>query len=142
MYLLHLPIVPQTQPIPSAFKGFNTSTSIPLVVPNTFQKVLFSNEQFDLANEYNTSTSTFVAKTAGVYLFTSTIEFIPNDSNVDYELVVGFVINGVLTPVATDVDYTGFNAFYTNVVQINDIFYLNAGDTVEVSLVVQPLVQF
>ncbi|MBD1383441.1 C1q-like domain-containing protein [Metabacillus arenae] len=114
----------------SAFRAVNTATSIPFPVANTFGRVLFSNEQFDLANEYNPATSTFVAKTAGIYFFTSAIIFRPNNLNVDYEVQLQFTVNGSAPDV--EVDYTGFNAAIFNVVEVNDILRLNAGDRVEV----------
>jgi hypothetical protein len=134
--------------ISSAFRAVNTATSIPFPTANTFGKVLFSNEQFDLANEYNPAASTFVANTAGVYSFTSAIIFSPNNPNVDYEVQLAFSVNGSSPDV--EVDYTGFNAAFFNVVEVNDIFRLNAGDRVEViassttpgSIVASNLVRF
>ena len=49
----------------SAFRARNTVNQP--VPANTFVKVLFQNEQFDLANEYNPATSIFIPKTKGVY---------------------------------------------------------------------------
>ncbi len=45
------------------------------VPANTFVKVLFQDEQFDLANEYNPATSIFIPKTRGVYSIIGTIGF-------------------------------------------------------------------
>lgn len=61
----------------SAFRARNTvDQNVPA---NTFVKVLFQNEQFNLANEYNPETSIFIPKTKGVYSFIGTIVFFPND---------------------------------------------------------------
>ncbi len=50
----------------SAFRARNT---VDQTVPaNTFVKVLFQDEQFDLANEYNPATSIFIPKTRGFTL--------------------------------------------------------------------------
>ncbi|MCQ6331320.1 complement C1q domain-containing protein, partial [Bacillus cereus] len=49
----------------SAFRAVNTVNQP--VLANTPVKVLFQNEQFDLANEYNPVTSIFTPKTRGVY---------------------------------------------------------------------------
>ena len=57
----------------SAFRARNT---VDQTVPaNTFVKVLFQDEQFDLANEYNPATSIFIPKTRGVYSIIGTIGF-------------------------------------------------------------------
>ncbi|MGM0843689.1 MAG: C1q-like domain-containing protein [Bacillota bacterium] len=112
----------------SAFRAVkNTATLIP--VADTNVKVSFANEQFDLNNEYNSSTSTFVAKTPGIYLFTSTLIFDPND-DVDYEFGINLVVNGGARDV--DADYTGFNASYFNTVDLSEIVKLEEGDTVEI----------
>ena len=64
------------------------------VPANTFVKVLFQNEQFDLANEYNPATSIFIPKTRGVYSIIGTIGFFPNNSNFDYRARVEIRVNG------------------------------------------------
>ena len=81
-------------------------------------------------NEYNRNTSTFVAKTAGVYLFTATLMFNPNNANVDYEFGMNLGVNAVSTDV--EADYTGFNAAFFNTVDLSEIIKLNEGDTVEI----------
>ncbi|WJN47721.1 ABC transporter permease (plasmid) [Priestia aryabhattai] len=115
---------------PSTSSAFRAVSNILQPLPSNFIKVLFPVEQFDLASEYNTATSTFTAKTGGVYSLSAAIEFSPDDPNVDYEVRIGFFINGFNPSV--DIDYTGFNAAFFNNVEINDIVQLNPGDRVEV----------
>ncbi|XIH76028.1 hypothetical protein C1N57_27090 (plasmid) [Priestia aryabhattai] len=44
---------------PSAFRATNPNTTIPISQADTFVKVTFPNEQFDIGNnEYNAATST------------------------------------------------------------------------------------
>lgn len=64
------------------------------VPANTFVKVLFQNEQFDLANEYNPATSIFTPKTKGVYSIIGTIGFFPNDPTLNYRARVEIRVNG------------------------------------------------
>ena len=113
----------------SAFRALkNTPTQIPVV--NTNVKVSFTDEQFDLNNEYNSNTSTFVAKTSGVYLFTGTLIFSPNNIIPSYQFGVQLAVDGVVTDV--DLDFTGFFAQFEGVVDISEILWLNAGQTVEI----------
>lgn len=113
----------------SAFRAVkNTPTQIPFA--NTNVKVTFTDEQFDLNNEYDSNTSTFVAKTAGVYLFTATTSFSPTNVNLDYEF--GMVLRVNAAQLDVEADYTGFNAVYYNYVELNEIVWLNAGDTVDI----------
>lgn len=115
--------------VKSAFRAIkNIPTQIPVV--NTNFKVSFNNEQFDLNNEYNSNTSTFVAKSAGVYLFTATLIFDPINENVDYEFGMNLSVNAVSRDV--EADYTGFNAAFFNTVDLSEIVMLNEGDTVEI----------
>ncbi|MDA1652629.1 C1q-like domain-containing protein [Bacillus cereus group sp. TH160LC] len=113
----------------SAFRATNL---VPQDVPVAFNlvKVLFQMEEFDLGNEYNPASSTFTAKEDGIYSFSSAVQFNPTDFDVDYEVIIALIINGVFS--SGDVDYTGFNASFLNVVEVNDIFQLKSGDRVEV----------
>ena len=76
----------------SAFRARNT---VDQTVPaNTFVKVLFQNEQFDLANEYNPATSIFIPKTRGVYSVIGKIAFAPENTNLNYRARVEIRVNG------------------------------------------------
>lgn len=100
------------------------------VPANTFVKVLFQNEQFDLANEYNPATSIFIPKTRGVYSIIGTIGFFPNNSNSNYRARVEIRVNGNAA-IAIDNDFFGTINF-GNVVSVSTIIQLNEGDQVEV----------
>ncbi|MGN4289687.1 C1q-like domain-containing protein [Bacillus cereus group sp. MYBK87-2] len=97
---------------------------------NTEIKVLFQNEQFDLANEYNPVTSTFIPAKKGVYSINTTVTFDPVDNNVNYRALVRIFVNGVPTD-AADNDFFGASAF-SNLVNVSTILQLQAGDRVEV----------
>ncbi|MED2186499.1 MULTISPECIES: ABC transporter permease [Bacillus cereus group] len=112
----------------SAFRAVSTvNQNVPA---NTFVKVLFQNEQFDLANEYNPATSIFIPKTRGVYSVIGTIAFIPNNLNANYRARVEIRVNGN-PAIAIDNDFFGPINF-ANVVAVSSIIQLNAGDVVEV----------
>ncbi|PFL17042.1 ABC transporter permease [Bacillus cereus] len=112
----------------SAFRAVNTvDQNLPA---NTFVKVLFQNEQFDLANEYNPATSEFTPKTRGVYSVIGTIGFFPNDTNVNYRARVEVRVNGNAA-IAIDNDFFGPINF-GNVVSVSTILQLHAGDFVEI----------
>jgi hypothetical protein len=54
--------------IKTFIKGsFSTTADKNLALSSGFQKIPFDLEEFDLNNEYNTSTNTFTAKEAGIY---------------------------------------------------------------------------
>ncbi|MED2711436.1 hypothetical protein, partial [Bacillus toyonensis] len=112
----------------SAFRAVNTVNQP--ILANTSVKVLFQNEQFDLANEYNPVTSTFMPKTRGVYSVLGNITFSPNDINVNYRARVEIRVNGN-TAIAIDNDFFGPIGF-GNVVSVSTIIQLNAGDIVEI----------
>ncbi|EJP97255.1 C1q-like domain-containing protein [Bacillus cereus] len=112
----------------SAFRAVNTvNQNLP---DNTFVKVLFQNEQFDLANEYNPATSDFTPKTRGVYSVIGTIGFFPNDTNLNYRARVEVRVNGNAA-IAIDNDFFGPINF-GNVVSVSTILQLHAGDIVEI----------
>ena len=113
----------------SAFRARNTvNQNVPA---NTFVKVLFQNEQFDLANEYNPVTSIFTPKTRGVYSVLGNITFSPNDFNVNYRARVEIRVNGN-PAIAIDNDFFGTGVFFNNDVSVTTILQLEAGDLVEV----------
>ncbi|PGD59870.1 ABC transporter permease [Bacillus wiedmannii] len=112
----------------SAFRAVSTvNQNVPT---NTFLKVLFQNEQFDLANEYNPATSIFIPKTKGVYSVIGTITFDPDNQNINYRARVEIRVNGN-TAIAIDNDFFGPINF-ANVVAVSSIIQLNSGDVVEV----------
>lgn len=113
----------------SAFRAVNTVNQP--VLANTSVKVLFQNEQFDLANEYNPVTSIFTPKTRGVYSVLGNITFSPNDFNVNYRARVEIRVNGN-PAIAIDNDFFGTGVFFNNDVSVTSILQLEAGDLVEI----------
>ncbi|WP_459503635.1 C1q-like domain-containing protein [Bacillus sp. C1] len=112
----------------SAFRAVNTGSQT--VLANTFVKVLFQVEQFDLANEYNPITSTFIPKTKGVYSIIGTIGFLPNDLSQSYRARVEIRVNGN-PAIAIDNDFFAPINFI-NAVSVSTIVQLQAGDQVEI----------
>ena len=112
----------------SAFRAVNNANQA--VPANTFVKVLYQNEQFDLENEYNPATSTFVPREDGVYLIIGSISFLPNNTAINYRARVEIRINGVVNA-TIDNDFFGPIVF-GNVVSVSSILRLQAGDTVEI----------
>ncbi|MCY8137348.1 hypothetical protein MOF39_18245 [Bacillus inaquosorum] len=99
------------------------------VAANAASGVLFQNEQFDLANEYNPDTSTFSPRTAGVYSLNASVEFQAN-ANVDFNLEVVFLVNQDVVGGNNETQAGNLPA----VVAITEILQLNAGDTVTVAM--------
>lgn len=119
---------------PSAFRATNPNTTIPISQADTFVKVTFPNEQFDIGNnEYNAATSTFIPEFNGVYAFNASIFFQPDNPNIDYEVELFFLVNGLLLD--AEVEFLGASSRFDGVIEINDILQLNAGDRVEVLVV-------
>jgi hypothetical protein len=114
---------------PSAFRAIK-SVGQP-VNANTSVKIVYQIEQFDLANEYDPTLSTFSPSTNGVYEILGAITFLPNDFSLDYRARVDIRINGVAAVVA-DNDFFGGGVAFQNVVTVSAILQLQAGDTVEI----------
>jgi len=114
--------------IASAFRAVNNA--IQTVPANTFVKVNYQLQQFDLANEYNPGTSTFRPNKNGVYLVSATISFAPNNNNVNYRARIEIRVNG-RPAIAIDNDFFGPINF-GNVVNVSSILKLRANDQVEV----------
>ena len=115
---------------PSAFRAVNTSTE-QIVPADTPVKVIFPTEQFDLANEYDPATSTFIPKTTGVYSISGEIGFFPDDPNLNYRTRIEIRVNGTQI-IAIDNDFFGGGLAFGNVVTVSTIYQLNEGDQVEV----------
>ncbi|MDN4866234.1 hypothetical protein P4573_28730 [Priestia megaterium] len=115
----------------SAFRAVNT-TNNQNVPEDTRVKVRFPNEQFDLANEYNPGSSTFIPKKDGVYSIIASVQFDPNHFNNPYRVLLIIQVNG--KDVARDNDFFSTIQF-DNDVAVSTIIELNAGDIVEVFVV-------
>lgn len=113
---------------PSAFKAVN-ATSEQIVTPdNPVDRVLYPVEIFDLNNEYDPNTSTFIPKQDGVYLIIASFGFFP-DVVTNYRVRITIFVNG--DPVVTDNDFFG-EILFGNVVSVSAILPLKAKDTVNV----------
>ncbi|WP_459500773.1 ABC transporter permease [Bacillus sp. C1] len=113
----------------SAFRAVsNVDQNLPA---NTLVKVLFQNEQFDLANEYNPATSVFIPKTDGVYSIIGTVAFGPNDLFQDYNTTIEIRVNGGEIIVSHNTFFGG-GVFFLNDVTVTTILELQAGDMVEI----------
>ncbi|MDI3089719.1 ABC transporter permease [Priestia megaterium] len=113
----------------SAFRAINLANQT--VPANTFVKVLYQLEEFDLANEYNPANSTFIPKKRGVYLVLGTIGFSPNNINLAYRTRVEIRVNGN-PAIAIDNDFFGEGLNFANAVNVSTILELEAGDRVEI----------
>ena len=115
-----------------AFRAVNTETQT-IEEIDTFYKVLFQEEQFDIGDIYNSNNSTFVPRRSGVYYVAGTVTFLADDTTVPYRVRVEIRVNGV--SVAADNDYWAEiddQFLYVNAINVNTILQLEAGDLVEV----------
>lgn len=115
-----------------AFRAVNTAAQ-PIEEIDTFYKVLFQDEQFDIGDIYNSTNSTFVPRRSGVYYVAGTVTFLANDGTVPYRVRVEIRVNG--ESVAADNDFWSEidqQFLYVNAINVNTILQLEAGDLVEV----------
>ena len=91
---------PPKPEIQSAFRAVRNATNPNITIPaNTSIQVLYPNEQYDLRNEYNTLTSTFIPATKGVYSIIASVEFIvtpPPTTPTDYRVLISILVNNIL----------------------------------------------
>ncbi|PEU80205.1 hypothetical protein CN394_14635, partial [Bacillus anthracis] len=120
-----------TGPTPqSAFRAVNTQSQL---LGTGFTQVVFPTEQFDLNNEYNTATSTFIPAQGGVYLVQATVALSgggPNALRLDI-----FVNNNTR---ALEVENIFAGALMINTVTVSTILQLGAGESVNIFAVCQP----
>ncbi|MGH1285279.1 C1q-like domain-containing protein [Bacillus toyonensis] len=114
--------------------GFNaTSNEDQRISANTLVDVLYQMEQFDYDNEYNPATSTFTAKTAGLYIFNPSIVFNPDNEDVPLSIALALFVNNELFTRGIDTEYHARSPqFIGFVVKDTVIVQLNAGDQVKV----------
>lgn len=74
----------------SAFRATNQA-----VAANSTIQVLYQNEQFVLANEYNTATSRCIPKKDGIYNIIGSVQFQPTIQTTPYQITVAILVNGV-----------------------------------------------
>lgn len=117
---------------PSAFRaigGFNQS-----VTASTDLKLIYSVEEYDLNNEYNSGAiSTFVPKQRGVYSIVATANFVPTTLNQSTSISINIRVNNVLVASSSEVwNPPGGLGGGANTVEVSTISELQAGDSVEV----------
>ncbi|ALC83898.1 MULTISPECIES: hypothetical protein [Bacillus] len=122
----------------SAFRATGVNQSLPA---NNTVKVNFPNQQFDLANEYDAATSTFIPAIDGVYIIQATITFQTNfnDRNLNFFAranirLNGNFVKGVDTGYRLAANLVG-NQNLPNTVTVSTIVQLEAGDRVDVTAI-------
>jgi hypothetical protein len=118
---------------PSAFRAVNL-TDEQMVTANTpVFPVLYPDEVFDLNNEYNPDTSTFIPKQDGIYSIIGSVSFFPNNISINYRVVINIRVNEI--PVVTDNAFFGANPVPTgDQASVSAILQLEAGDEVNISV--------
>ncbi|MED4650703.1 hypothetical protein ABES13_17680 [Bacillus pseudomycoides] len=116
-------VVPQ-----SAFRAIN-ETIEQSVGPADLTQIEYPSEVFDLNNEYDPSTSTFIPKQDGVYSVIASIGFLPEDV-ISYSVRIFIVVNGNLR--VADNDFLGEELLIVNLVSVSAILNLSKGDRVQV----------
>ncbi|HEY2407164.1 MAG TPA: hypothetical protein VGI10_14230, partial [Polyangiaceae bacterium] len=111
----------------SAFRA-DLSTANTTIADHANTKIVFDKVEFDLANEYNSTTGVFTPKQAGIYVINCGVEFdvnIVGDWNAN---IIKTPSGGTGTPLAgTDVEGNAFNGFSTTV---SVVAQLAAGDAI------------
>ncbi|MBG9620741.1 hypothetical protein ABE23_04720 [Bacillus thuringiensis] len=109
--------------------AFRATINQSQTIGTTFTKVLFPQELFDLNNEYNPATSTFVPAQRGVYLVQATISITQSGattSGTNLEIWV----NG--NAVAVETESVPIDAPLVNTITVSAILSLFGGNTVEI----------
>lgn len=123
-------------PVPqSGFKAVNANIDQIALANTLIFPVRYPDEIFDLNNEYNPLTSTFIPKQDGVYSINASLNF---GSEVNGEIVITnfsvlivIWVNG--EPVVIDNDFMG-EIPIINVVSVSGILQLTAGDEVNIAV--------
>ncbi|MEI4646336.1 exosporium leader peptide-containing protein [Bacillus cereus] len=108
----------------SAFRAFNNQSQ--LISDQGFTKVLFPQEEYDLNNEYNPVTSTFIPAQGGVYLIQATITMESIPSSTELEIRVGGVTRAIET------EFVPATSPRILIVTVSAILQLQAGVPVEI----------
>ncbi|WP_346817880.1 exosporium leader peptide-containing protein [Bacillus paramobilis] len=114
--------------IESAFRAFKHEVEDEqLYTAGDSLVLIFSNEQFDFGNEFD-SVSTFTPNQDGVYSITTGIRFFPKNENISYGFSLSIVLNEFELIVLTDRG----NIFASTSANVSTIYGLKAGDSVRV----------
>lgn len=110
----------------SAFRALNDTPQN--ITPNTVVRLLFGDEEFDLANEYDPVNFVFIPKKRGVYFINATVTF--GTVTVNRSAAVFIRVNGIQRLMG-DNEFNG-PVGLANAVSVSGILQLNAGDRVDV----------
>lgn len=102
-------------------------TNQPLTA-NEASKITYENENFDIGDIYNATTSTFVPRESGIYYVAASFTF-ASEENVPYRTRADIVVNGIT--VQADNDYWD-NLDILNALTVSAVLQLQAGDLVEI----------
>jgi hypothetical protein len=112
----------------SAFRA-EKEVEQPFMVGST--PVTYESEIFDLNDEYDPVTSTFIPKQDGVYLILASVGFIPDGLERSAALIIEVNGNDALVDSET---FSFFILDLTSVLSVSGILFLTAGDNVTVRL--------
>lgn len=116
--------------IPSAFRAIS-NTTVRLNGALERIKIFYPIVQYDLVNEYNAATSTFIPKDKGIYSLIASLSAARDASDTnEYILFLELRVNGKV--IATAQNYIGPAAPFTNQVFVTADIQLQANDKVEV----------
>ena len=105
------------------------NTAITNASINSLVSLPFDAEDFDLGNNFNTSTYTFTAPATGYYLFNTHVRLNTNDRSMDY-IMLRLVTNAL----TYERNIWDPNAFYNDVtywsMNSTDLIYLPSGNTI------------
>jgi len=105
------------------------NTAITNASINSLVSLPFDAEDFDLGNNFNTSTYTFTAPATGYYLFNTHVRLNTNDRSMDY-IMLRLVTNSL----TYERNIWDPNAFYSDVtywsMNSTDLIYLPSGNTI------------
>ncbi|MDQ0116195.1 C1q-like domain-containing protein [Paenibacillus harenae] len=91
--------------------------------------VLFGIEKFDLGNEFNPVTSTFIPKQSGTYRFFSSVVFTKTTTET-FDIFLQITVNGIVSSIIGEISVSSETVIVTASGSLN----LRSGDKVNVSL--------
>ncbi|MGM0836375.1 MAG: hypothetical protein ACQEV7_09480 [Bacillota bacterium] len=122
--------------IDSAFRAINVQNQ-PVV---SGDQVLYPVVEFDLNDEYDAATSTFIPKQDGIYSLTASLAFFPESDNtaVNYSVDIAIRVNGEFALAGQSFQGQDFFLTLVTATTVSGILQLNAGDEVDVQFFISP----
>ncbi|PFL14006.1 hypothetical protein COJ07_29255 [Bacillus cereus] len=118
-----------TGPVPqSAFKAVKSNNQNYSEV--VFSQVTYESEVFDLNDEYNSITSTFIPKQNGVYFVLASMIVVVLDNAEKLDSRLSILVNNI--PVLTVAEAFPSSFTFNAIISVSGILRLNAGDKVTV----------